>query len=135
MAVIFDIGRYLFLPEIITSIAIIKFGPIRRLQFALLRYVRKPCCGNEQHVTNKQEAGYVTGQGATLGDMTSWLNNLAFTRRIRNYTVVNPNELLGSEDSMEQRVEDIHRYYQEDPVHMTLEGYQDLSKKNLCGIQ
>jgi hypothetical protein len=100
---------------------------VKVLLAPLLRYVRKPCCGNEQHVTNKQEASYVTG--ASLGDMTSWLNNLAFTRRIRNYTVVNPNELLGSEDSMEQRVDDIHRYYQDDPVHLPLEGYQDLSRK------
>jgi hypothetical protein len=51
---------------------------------------------------------------------------MAFTRRIRNFTVINPLELLGPEDDIVGFALAVSQYYKDDPVHLTEAGYADL---------
>jgi hypothetical protein len=53
-------------------------------------------------------------------EVKAWLRGLAFTRRIKNFSVICPNEMLGLED---------RHFWQEDPVHMAADGYKELGKR------
>jgi hypothetical protein len=51
---------------------------------------------------------------------------MAFTRRIRNFTVINPLELLGPEDDIVGFALAVSKYFKDDPVLLTEAGYVDL---------
>jgi hypothetical protein len=92
----------------------------------LLRYTVKACCKDDNHLTNKRDDDFLQGQVSSLTEIVSWLNAMAFTRRIRNFTVINPLELLGPEDDIVGFALAVSQYYKEDPVHLTEAGYADL---------
>jgi hypothetical protein len=94
----------------------------------LLRYVVKACCKNPLHITNKREGDFLQKQVAAFSEIQDWLNAMTFTRRIRNFLVINPVELLGPDDLVECTVA-VSKYYREDPVHMTAEGYIDMGQQ------
>jgi hypothetical protein len=93
-----------------------------------LRYVVKACCKNPLHITNKKEGDFLQKQVTALSEIHDWLNAMTFMRRIWNFLVINPVELLGPDDLVECTVA-VSRYFKEDPVHMRTESYMDLGQQ------
>jgi hypothetical protein len=85
------------------------------------------------HIINRQEKNYVQNIAAKLGEFKGSLNGLAFTRRLRNFAVICPNELLGCQEDSLKAAAMLAQYWgnNSDPVHMSAEGYADLSKRIL----
>jgi hypothetical protein len=92
----------------------------------LLRYTVKSCCRDVSHLTNKKDKDFLQTQVIGLTDICSWLNAMAFTRRIRNFVVINPVQLLGPEDDIVASAVAVSQYYKDDPVHLSVAGYTDL---------
>jgi hypothetical protein len=86
----------------------------------LIRYAIEPCCSNTGHITNKREANYGAALGEAMGNMAEWLQDMAYTRRIRNFVVVNPNDLMRAGSTPVN-------FWAEGPVHMNAQGYTALS--------
>jgi hypothetical protein len=57
----------------------------------LVRYLGESCCSDTGH---QSERSFGTVAGEALKEFGVWLQDLAFTRRIRNFAVVNPNMLI-----------------------------------------
>jgi hypothetical protein len=64
----------------------------------LTRYLKKKCCDNESHITNKKDSKYLIEMGESLANISDWLREMAFGKRIRAYKVVNSVTLLEKED-------------------------------------
>jgi hypothetical protein len=96
----------------------------------LVRYLGKACCSDMTHVINSSDNLFASGLADKLGEVKDWMGGLAFTRRLRNYAVICPNELLKQED-VSKSAAIFGEYWASDPVHMSKEGYQDLAKKLL----
>jgi hypothetical protein len=60
---------------------------------------------------------------------------MAFTRRIRNFTVLDPNETMLTGDDVTKDARRIMKYWKDDPVHMTAAGYKKLGKLILESLQ
>jgi hypothetical protein len=86
----------------------------------LMRYVTRPCCDNPGHITNRHEPGYGPMLAEAICEAKGWLKGLAFTRRIKNFSVICPNEMLGMED---------RHFWGSDPVHMEETGYKEMGKR------
>jgi hypothetical protein len=84
----------------------------------LMRYIVDKCCDSETHITNKASGSYGKMMGNALAEMGEWLKDLAFTRRIRNFVVLCPNELLGEEESIKAGSRKVTSFWKESPVHM-----------------
>jgi hypothetical protein len=96
----------------------------------LVRYLGNACCGDITHVINASDNLFASGLADKLGEVKEWMGGLAFTRRLRNYAVICPNELLKQEDVSTSAAR-FGEYWASDPVHMSKEGYHDLAKKLL----
>jgi hypothetical protein len=97
----------------------------------LMRYIGKPCCNNPSHITNRNEASYFQNIAEKLKELKGSLNGLAFTRWLHNFAVICPHKLLKSQEDSAKTAALLMQDWAEDPVHMTNEGYQDLSRKIL----
>jgi hypothetical protein len=86
----------------------------------LIRYAIESCCSNPGHITNKREANYGAALGEAMGNMAEWLQDMAYTRRIRNFAVVNANDLMRAGSTPVN-------FWTEGPVHMNAQGYTALS--------
>jgi hypothetical protein len=94
----------------------------------MMRYACMLCCSDPFHMVNKGESSYSALMGEALINIKSWLRGLAFTRRIKNFAVICPNELLISENSVKAGMNQMKKYWKSDPVHMTELGYEDLAR-------
>jgi hypothetical protein len=88
----------------------------------LVRYLVHSCCRDTSHITNRCEPRYAATIAEAMCEVKSWLKGLAFTRRIKNFSVICPNEMLGQED---------RHFWDTDPVHMVEAGYKELGKRLL----
>jgi hypothetical protein len=86
----------------------------------LIRYAIESCCSNAGHITNKREANYGAALGEAMSNVAEWLQDMAFTRRICNFAVVNANDLLRAGSTPVN-------FWTEGPVHMNAKGYTPLS--------
>jgi hypothetical protein len=71
----------------------------------LMCYVLNACYDNPQHLTNRDDLGMAMGW--TLRDMEKWIRGLACMKRLKNYLVVNPNNLLVVSSSLKKSVKSI----------------------------
>jgi hypothetical protein len=94
----------------------------------LLRLMKKGCCEDAGHVTNRRDKQLVVDIGEGLANVRTWIKELTFGKRIRNFKVLCPMMLLesDSEDLVEAAMR-IKPYSSADPVHMTNEGYKFLT--------
>jgi hypothetical protein len=99
---------------------------VKILMTPLMRYVRRKCCDDPGHITNKGSFGEEIGEG--LNEICYWLRNMAFTRRIQNFTVLDPNETMLAGDHIVKDAMQIKKFWKDDPVHMTAAGYKKLGK-------
>jgi hypothetical protein len=53
---------------------------------------------------------------------------MAFTRRIRNLTVLDPNETMLTGDDILKGALCIKKFWKDDPIHMTVASYKKLGK-------
>jgi hypothetical protein len=98
----------------------------------LMRYIVQKCCEDDSHIINKGHSNYGTNMGTALGEMSEWLRDLAFTRRVRNFIVMCPNEILGDEGSIKAGTRRVTAFWKDGPVHLTQEGYSALATSNLA---
>jgi hypothetical protein len=70
------------------------------LNTPLMRYVGGGCCNDTTHIINRSKRQYSTTIAEKLGEMKGSLSSLAFTRRLRNFAVIFPNELLTQENTV-----------------------------------
>jgi hypothetical protein len=67
-------------------------GECRKIILTLLIwYPTKPCCENPEHLTNHRNR---TSMRAILTEAEEWLRNLAHFKRIWEFTILTPHELL-----------------------------------------
>jgi hypothetical protein len=105
---------------------------VKVLLTPLMRYIVKPCCADPTHIINKgaeQPLGLALGESLNL--IYDWLRGLAFTRRIRNFTVIDPNEVIQTKDNVLKAAKQVKKFWKADPVHMSEEGYRVLGKNML----
>jgi hypothetical protein len=95
----------------------------------LMRYVTSSCCNAPGHMTNRRGKNFAANMGKALGEVRVHIQDLAFTRRIRNFVVMCPNTLLQGEGEIEDTAASIKRLWA-GPVHLNKEGY-DLMATNL----
>jgi hypothetical protein len=92
-----------------------------------MRYIVKKCCEDDSHIINKGLSNYGTSMGTALGEMGEWLKDLAFTRRVRNFVVMCPNEILDDEGSIKASTRQVTAFWKDGPMHLTQEGYAALA--------
>jgi hypothetical protein len=100
----------------------------------LVRYLGKSCCSDMAHIINSSERSYGTVAGQALKEYGVWLQDLAYTRRIRNFAVINPNSLMGEDDPSADSAQLVRELWKDDPVHLTKDGYELLSSKLLSNM-
>jgi hypothetical protein len=90
----------------------------------LPRYII-PCCGDSGHITNRGEDDFKHKMCADLGEFKKSLKDLIFGKKIRNFKVLNPLDLMygdcGDGDKRPKR-----GFWKNDPVHPTSAGYENL---------
>jgi hypothetical protein len=94
---------------------------VKILLSPLMRYALEPCCADNTHMTNRSDSNFGSNLGQALSNIGEWLQDLAFTRRIRNFAVMCPTQVM-------QQAEGERRgsFWTEGPVHMNGEGYRFL---------
>jgi hypothetical protein len=100
----------------------------------LMRYVTSPCCSDIRHLTNRREKGLAKRMGEAIGEIRGWIQDFAFTRRIRNFITVCPNTLLQSDSDVEDGADKIRGFWTSGPVHMNGDGYKCLATNLLDHI-
>jgi hypothetical protein len=93
----------------------------------LMQYVNSSCCNNSSHLINRKERRLSTSMGEAIGEIKEWISDFAFTRRIRNFAVLCPNNLLQDGNNLEEAGKKIRGYWSAGPVHMNTEGYAALA--------
>jgi hypothetical protein len=100
----------------------------------IARYVAARCCSKRNHLVNFDETNYASTIERGLGNLRDWTKALSFTKRIRNFKVVCPNEILGLDlnDSNEESHAD--EFWDTDPVHLNHYGYETVADGILSTI-
>jgi hypothetical protein len=93
----------------------------------LVRYFRCSCCKNREHCVNVGMAGYHRGMLADLGDIKEAVQEGCQRAGVKNFKVLNPNDLLGISCSMEE--DEVARVMGENPVHLSESGYVLLAER------
>jgi hypothetical protein len=88
----------------------------------IMRYALASCCDNPSHITNKREPSYGAALGEALSNIGEWLQDLAFARRICNFAVMCPTDIMQRADQQRKG-----NFWAEGPVHMTNDGYRFLA--------
>jgi hypothetical protein len=88
----------------------------------LVRYVTAKCCSNPAHIINFDDDTWGTLHATRLTEAQRWLNDICFFKRIRNFKVMCPNELLH-----EFAGEEAREYWGTSLEHMTGNGYRALA--------
>jgi hypothetical protein len=87
------------------------------------RYLKK-CCSNKQHLTNRKEPGYKQMLDDGLSNLNQSLQELVHGKKIRNFKVLSPLELVGDDSNQENKI----KFWDVDPVHLTPAGYSELTR-------
>jgi hypothetical protein len=93
----------------------------------LMRFVKNPCCNNASHITNRKDKTLAIKMGEAIGEVKEWLQDFAFTRRIRNFAILCPNTLLQGDSEIEDGAAKIKQFWTAGPVHMNQDGYACLA--------
>jgi hypothetical protein len=106
-----------------TTLPLLRAGRnhVKILLTPLMRYALESCCKDPTHIINRSEPNFGTNLGAALGNIKEWLQDFAFTRRIRNFAVLCPTEVMQREEQQRSGC-----FWTQGPVHMNTEGYRFL---------
>jgi hypothetical protein len=90
----------------------------------LPRYIKR-CCKDKGHLTNKKDDDYASKMGESLSDIRDSMKDLIFGKRIKAFKVLlTTKRVMGGDE--DDAAENIRRFWREDAVHMTAEGYDTL---------
>jgi len=98
----------------------------------LTRYLTGKCCTDPGHITNYTTAEYEGEMCRGLRDIRKWIAEFAYTKRIQNFTVMDPVKCLVDLDSEE--TDYLIKLWGRDPVHMAPAGYAKLAESVLDTI-
>jgi hypothetical protein len=93
----------------------------------LPRYV-KSCCDNKAHLTNRRDPDFKTMMSEGLEEIQRSLNDLVAGKKIRNFKVMSPIQLLDNDEDTDEWIRSRKKFWAADPVHMTAEGYAELTR-------
>ena len=93
----------------------------------LPRFIMGRCCPDTGHLKNFGTKEYVRAMGNTLAEIDDWVRDLAFSKRILNFTVINTGNLVDL-DSPSSRKKELVQWWGNDPVHMTEAYYAKLAR-------
>jgi hypothetical protein len=88
----------------------------------LPRYII-PCCGDEEHITNRTEENFKVGVVDGLSEVRRSLKDLIFGKKLRNFKVMDPLDLMYGDDE-EGRKRGCWNPL--DPIHPSSAGYDAL---------
>ena len=91
----------------------------------LPRYIMSRCCADKDHLKNFGTREYVRAMGKALAETDDWIRDLAYSKRIINFSVVNTATLVDL-DSPTSKKKELIKWWGADPVHMTQAGYAKL---------
>jgi hypothetical protein len=91
------------------------------------RYITDKCCGDSGHITNFADPGYVPAMGTRLEEFADWVKALAFTKRIRNFKILNPNNILGIDFTDPDEENSLTELWPKEPVHLAEFAYDSLA--------
>jgi hypothetical protein len=90
----------------------------------LPRYIKR-CCKDKGHLTNKKDDDYASKMGESLSEIRDSMKDLIYGKRIKAFKVLLTTKLVMGDDE-DDAAENIRRFWREDAVHMTTEGYDTL---------
>ena len=99
----------------------------------VVKYFRKKCCGKEGHCTNLLEGGYRKNMLMDIGNVVEEMKALCIEQRVKNYRVVNPNDMIGLSSQMEE--EEVERLVGSSPIHLSGEGYAALAEAVISMVE
>ena len=103
-------------------------GELKKILLSPLpRYVMGRCCTDSGHLKNFGTKEYVRAMGNTLGEIDDWIRDLAFSKRILNFSVINTGTLVDL-DSPSSKKKELIQWWGNDPIHMTEAGYAKLAR-------
>jgi hypothetical protein len=85
------------------------------------------CCEDQNHLTNFKCEGLGSYIGESLINISMWLNDVVYLKRIRNFEIVCPNELLHRDETPKKAARRLYKYWSQDSVHMNNDGYTALA--------
>jgi uncharacterized membrane protein YgcG len=88
----------------------------------LITYVTAKCCSSPAHITNFNDDSWGNLHADRVTEMRKWLGDICFFKRIRNFRVWCPKDLLH-----ECAGKAVNAYWAGNPVHMNNDGYRALS--------
>jgi hypothetical protein len=91
----------------------------------LPRYM-KPCCRDKTHVTNRKEPDYFANMGTAMREIKDSIKDLVYGKKIRSFKVLEPMTLLEEEEGDLATATKLKSYFDEDPVHLSGDGYADM---------
>jgi hypothetical protein len=93
----------------------------------LMRYMSSKFCDDQSQLTNFKCEGWGGYIGESLNNISTWLNDVVYLKRIRNFKIVCPNKLLHWDETMKKVARRLYKYWSQDPVNMTKDGYAALA--------
>jgi hypothetical protein len=91
----------------------------------LMRYDAENCCDDLVHCTNRgSNLNNILIEG--LSTIETWINDQAYLKRVKNFHVVNPNDVITPVGSTKKDMPTFKTYWHAGPVHMTSTGYDKL---------
>jgi hypothetical protein len=94
----------------------------------IARYITGKCCRKMIHMTNYNNSDYARNISKSLDDIRDWSKALAFTKRIRNFKVICPMELLQLDLTDASDKNQLTTIWDSDPVHLNNLGYTMLAE-------
>ena len=98
-----------------SSLPVIRVGgKLKKVLLSPLpRFIMGRCCPDTGHLKNFGTKEYVRAMGNTLAEIDDWIRDLAFSKRILNFSL---------------RKKELAQWWGNDPVHMTEAGYAKLAR-------
>jgi hypothetical protein len=99
----------------------------------LPRYLKR-CCSDEEHLTNRREKRkFCIKMGEAMSEIKDTIRDVIFGKKIRSFKVLSSLQLLADADDPDQ-YENL-KHLQEDPVHLTKDGYSTVFKSLLQAVE
>ena len=90
-------------------------------------FIMSRCCSDEAYLKNFGTREYVKVMGKTLAETDDWIRDLAFSKRILNFTVINTGTLVDL-DSPTSKKKELVQWWGSNSVCMTQAGYAKLAR-------
>jgi hypothetical protein len=132
------VDRDTFKQDFSNAVPLLRAGGLNKkiLLSPLIRYAVSNCCDAADHCTNRG-TGLNAVLASGLDNLETWLDDLTYLKRIRNFCVINPNNYFipDTEGVTRQDTRSFKLYWKDGPVHMTGTGYNKLAQSIVDSLQ